>query len=245
MIVRKLEGISVVLPALNEAGNVRAAVERTRAAAHRFAERVEVIVVDDGSTDATRAEGLEAGARVVSHNTNRGYGAALRSGFTVAREPWIFQMDCDNQFDPVELQKLVQLADRADIVIGMRSERADHWRRIWAGRLWNLLCRMAFGRIVRDVDCGFKLISRSAVNVSDLQCNGAGISLEMCVSARAAGFRIAEVPVRHQPRTIGAQTGLRPHVVARGLWELYRLKRRYRKGTSPAPVGAAAMGPKP
>ena len=244
MIVRKFKGISVVLPALNEAGNVGPAVERTRAAAQRFADRVEVIVVDDGSTDRTRVEGLEAGARVVSHDTNRGYGAALRSGFTAAREPWIFQMDCDNQFDPVELEKLVALADRADIVIGVRAQRADQWRRVWAGRLWNLLCRMAFGLIVRDVDCGFKLLSRKAINVSELQCNGAGISLELCVAARASGFRIGEIEVRHQPRTIGSQTGLRPRVVVRGLLELYRLKRRYGRRMAALPVVAAAMRPK-
>jgi len=224
---RLLEGISVVLPALNEQGNVGRAVERARVAAARHAGDVEVIVVDDGSTDATADEARQAGARVVSHGRNRGYGAALRSGFAAANRSWIFQMDCDNQFDPEELAKLVPLTDRAQVVIGARVRRADPWRRIWAGRGWNLLCRFAFGFIVRDIDCGFKLLDRRALNGLALESNGAGISLELCVAARRAGLRIADVEVRHQSRAIGAATGLRLRVVMRGFLELYRLRRRY------------------
>lgn len=222
-----LAGISVVLPALNEQGNVGRAVERSRAAAARYARQVEVIVVDDGSRDGTAEEARRAGARVVSHERNRGYGAALRSGFAAARQPWIFQMDCDNQFDPEELAKLVPLTERAQVVVGARVRRADPWRRIWAGRGWNFLCRLAFGFIVRDIDCGFKLLDRAAIGGLDLGSNGAGISLELCVAARRAGLRIVDVEVRHQHRAIGAATGLRWRVVVRGLLELYRLRRRY------------------
>jgi glycosyltransferase involved in cell wall biosynthesis len=223
---RRLDGISVVLPALNEEGNVAGVVVRARAAAARFARHVEVIVVDDGSTDRTGQEATAAGASVVSHPQNQGYGAALRSGFRAATQPWIFQMDCDNQFDPEELGKLVALAD-APIVIGFRIERADNWRRICAAWAWNQLCRVAFGLIVHDVDCGFKLLDRTATTGLNLQSNGAGISLELCVAARHAGLPVAEVAVRHQSRTIGSPTGLRPRVVVRGLLELYRLRRRY------------------
>jgi len=223
----RVEGISVVLPALNEQGNVGRAVNRARAAATRLADHVEVIVVDDGSTDCTAEEARHAGARVVSHRRNRGYGAALRSGFAAATQPWIFQMDCDNQFDPEELGKLVALANEAQIIIGVRTQRADDWRRIWAGHMWNQLCRFAFGFIVRDIDCGFKLLDRAAIMGLNLGSDGAGISLELCVTARRAGFRIAEVEVQHRRRTTGSPTGLRSNVVARGLLELYRVRRRY------------------
>lgn len=242
---RRLEGISVVLPALNEQGNVRHAIERARHAATRLADRVEVIVVDDGSTDRTVAEAQQTGARVVSHVGNRGYGAALRSGFAAAREPWIFQMDCDNQFDPEELDKLVALADAAHLIIGARTHRADQWRRIWAGRAWNQLCRLTFGLIVRDIDCGFKLLNRAAISGLDLESDGAGISLELCVAGRSAGFRISEVEVGHRPRTTGSPTGLRLRVVLRGLYELYSLRRRYNRHAAPLAVPAASMNAEP
>jgi len=226
---RRLEGISVVLPALNEWGNVRRAVEGARAAATRLAGHVEVIVVDDGSSDGTAMEAREAGARVIAHGRNRGYGAALRSGFAAASQPWIFQMDCDNQFDPEELAKLVPLTDYAQIIIGLRARRADEWRRVWAGRAWNRLCRLAFGFIVHDIDCGFKLLDRVAISGLALGSDGACISVELCVAARQAGLRIAEVAVEHLPRVTGSATGLRFRVVARGLFELYGLRRRYNR----------------
>lgn len=222
----RLAGISVVLPALNEEGNVRQAVERARAAASKFSDQVEVIVVDDGSRDATAEVARGAGAKVVSHERNRGYGAALRSGFTAATLPWILQMDCDNQFDPEELAKLIPLTGEAQAIIGRRVDRADHWRRIWAGRLWNVLCRLAFGFIVHDVDCGFKLLDRERTSRLGLESNGACISIELCVRARNAGMRVVDVPVEHHPRVTGAATGLRLRVVARGFRELFELRLR-------------------
>ena len=237
--MRRLDGISVVLPAFNEAGNVGQVVARARVAAARSADNVEVIVVDDGSTDGTVEEARSAGAIVISHPKNRGYGAALRTGFSAARQPWIFQMDCDNQFDPQQLDRLIARTEAA-IVIGIRAERADEWRRIWAGWAWNQLCRMAFGLIVHDVDCGFKLLDRAAIGALQLESDGAGISLELCVAARQAGLVIAEVEVDHQSRTIGSPTGLRPRVVARGLAELYRLRRRYPPRRRPLSVSSVS-----
>ena len=231
---------------MNEQENVGRAVNGARAAAARFADHVEVIVVDDGSVDGTAKEARRAGAHVVSHRRNRGYGAALRSGFAAASQPWIFQMDCDNQFDPEEIEKLGSLAADAHIIIGVRAQRADDWRRIWAGREWNQLCRLAFGPMVRDIDCGFKLLKRAAIMGLDLGSDGAGISLELCVAARKTGLRIAEVEVQHRPRTTGSPTGLRSHVVARGLLELYRLLRRYGgRRARPLAVSAASMNVRP
>jgi glycosyltransferase involved in cell wall biosynthesis len=155
-------------------------------------------------------------------------------------------MDCDNQFDPEELEKLVSLAVDAQIIIGMRAERADDWRRVWAGRAWNQLCRLAFGFIVRDIDCGFKLLNRAAIMRLDLNADGAAISLELCVAGRCAGLKIAEIEVRHHPRTTGTPTGLRSHVVARGLLELYRLRRRYRgRGARRLMVSPASIKARP
>jgi glycosyltransferase involved in cell wall biosynthesis len=222
-----LKGISIVLPALNEEGNVEHAVDRAGEAATRFAEHVEVIVVDDGSTDGTADAARRAGARVVSHERNRGYGAALRSGFAAATEPWIFQMDCDNQFDPEELEKLVRLTCNAHIIVGIRVARADNWKRRWAGRAWNQLCRLTFGYLARDIDCGFKLLDRAAITRLDLGSDGACISVELCVAAQRAGYRIGEIEVGHYPRVTGAPTGLRPRVVLKGLRELYELRRHY------------------
>jgi glycosyltransferase involved in cell wall biosynthesis len=224
---KPLAGLTVLLPALNEEHNVERAIRATRAAAEAVASHVEVVVVDDGSRDATAARASECGAVVVRHDVNRGYGAALRSGFAAATQPWIFQMDCDNQFDPRELDKLVGRSGEAAIVIGIRTRRADKWRRVWAGRLWNQACRALFGDLAEDIDCGFKLLDRAVVSTFDLRSDGPGISLELCLSARRGGHAVAQVPVGHRPRTAGSPTGLRPRVVVRGVAELLRMRRRF------------------
>lgn len=221
-----LPGISIVMPAFDEQGNVGRAVAAARAAAERHSDKVEVIVVDDGSHDETVAEAQAAGAEVVSHGSNRGYGAALRSGFDSASLPWVFLVDADNQFDPDQLGELVARAPDVDMVVGYRSERADSARRVWAGRLWNGLCRFAFGYLGRDIDCAFKLLRTDLLRDLDLSCNGASLSAELFWMARRRGARIVEIPVRHYPRTTGAASGMRLSVVARAFAELWRLRRR-------------------
>src|SRR2546428_2945284 len=119
--------ISAVMPAFNEEGNLEQSVGRMAAALADQAQAFEVIVVDDGSQDGTaallaRLKPIHPSLRVVRHPVNRGYGAALRSGFAAARYPWIFLMDADNQFDPADVAVLLAAAD-ADIVAGYRKRR--------------------------------------------------------------------------------------------------------------------------
>src|SRR6202171_1685945 len=113
--------ISAVMPAFNEEANLEQSVGRMAAALASQARVFEVIVVDDGSRDGTagvleRLKAIHPSLRVVRHPVNRGYGAALRSGFAVARYPWVFLMDADNQFDPADVGALLARAADADIV---------------------------------------------------------------------------------------------------------------------------------
>ena len=222
----RLPGISVVLPAWNEEGNVARAVSAARAAAEKHAEKVEVVVVDDGSADGTAEEARRAGAEVVAHGRNRGYGAALRTGFDSALMPWIFLVDADNQFDPDQLADLVAVCAEADMVVGHRIQRADGISRLAGGWAWNGLCRALFGYLGHDIDCAFKLVRTDLVRSLDLRSDGAPVSTELFVEARRQGARIVEIPVRHFPRTTGEPSGLHPRVVARALVELWRLRRR-------------------
>jgi glycosyltransferase involved in cell wall biosynthesis len=217
------------MPARNEEGNVGTAVVAARAAAERFAEKVEVIVVDDGSIDRTIEEARGAGADVISHGRNRGYGAALRTAFGAAGCPWIFLTDSDNQFDPEQLADLVAFAGQAEMIVGFRAQRADPAHRVWAGRAWNLLCHLAFGYLGRDIDCAFKLLDADFLRGLDLSCSGAAISAEIFTASRRCGARIVEVPVRHYPRRQGEASGLRPAVVGRAVKELWSLRRKSRR----------------
>lgn len=226
--------ISAVLPAFNEEGNLEQVVGRVTRALKTHARSFEIIVVDDGSRDGSAAllERLKAGypqLRVVRHPVNRGYGAAIRSGFEAARLGWVFMMDADNQFDPGEIAALLAKAPAADIVAGYREHRGDPLARRLNAWAFFTLVRLLFGPLVRDVNCAFKLLRRDMLERMVLSSDGALINTEVLVLARQLGARIAEVPVHHYPRTVGTQTGANPRVVLRAFRELFAFRAELRK----------------
>lgn len=249
----RLPGLTVVLPCFDEEENVAAAVAEALAAGMRCASAVEVVVVDDGSRDGTRgvAELLAVGdprVRVVAHEVNRGYGAAVRRGITASRMPWVLLTDADLQFDLQELELMLSSAATHDVVAGYRIARQDPLARRLSAHAWNRLMRRTFGVGVRDVDCAFKLIRGDAVRALDLRSDGAMISTELYACAEREGLRITEVGVHHRPRTAGEPTGGDPRVILRAFRERRALARelrparRRRGGGAAAAAGALAAG---
>jgi glycosyltransferase involved in cell wall biosynthesis len=232
---RTLDGLSIVLPCHNEADNVAAAVAEARTAAAAVAERFEVIVVDDGSTDATWAIACALVAehpdvRLISRGTNGGYGAAIRTGIDAAVMPWVFLTDADLQFDLAQIEDLLPHAGEHDVVVGYRVTRMDPLGRRIDAALWNRLVRLVFGLQVRDVDCAFKLIPRTLLDRFTLRSDGAMIDTELLLLCLRAGATIHEVPVRHRPRLAGEQSGANWRVVARAFRELGVLRQRLTAG---------------
>ncbi|MDX6729497.1 MAG: hypothetical protein QOK49_4302 [Baekduia sp.] len=241
----RLAGLSIVLPCHDEEGNVLLAIDEATAAAQRVADAHEILVVDDGSSDATRALALERAAadprvRVLVHEHNRGYGAALRTGFAAARLEWIFLTDADRQFDLGELDRALPAAMSCDIVAGFRIRRADPPHRRLNAAAWNALVRRSFALPVRDVDCAFKLMRRDLIARLDLEAEGAMVSTELLVRAQAAGARIDELGVTHRPRTSGRSSGAAPAVVLRAFRELRILRAQVRAEAEARPAPAAA-----
>lgn len=200
--------ISLVLPAFNEVAVIgRAVAEADAALAGRFA-AFEVIVVDDGSTDGTVAEvqrhlPTAPHTRLLRHATNRGYGAALRTGFEAARFPLVAFTDADCQFDLTELADLAAQTADHDIVAGYRADRKDPWRRRFLSRGYNLLTRTLVGTRVRDVDCALKVFRRAALAQLYPESRGFFVNTEMLTRARRLGLTVAERPVTHRPRAGG------------------------------------------
>jgi glycosyltransferase involved in cell wall biosynthesis len=228
--LRCLPGLTVVLPCFNEAENVAEAVAAAKRAAARHALEHEVVVVDDGSHDETRAlaEAIALGdptVGLVVHESNRGYGAALRSGIAASSMPWILITDGDLQFDLGELGHFVARATDHDLVCGRRAVRKDPLHRRLSARAWNALMRWTFGTPVRDVDCAFKLMRGDLARGLDLCSEGAMLSTELLARAGAAGWRISELDVRHYPRRAGEATGGDLRVIARAFAERRALMR--------------------
>src|SRR4051794_39667636 len=191
----KLPGLSIVLPCHDEAANVGRAIAEATRAAERVAEAHELIVVDDGSRDGTRgvaelAASEDSRIRVLVHQRNSGYGAALSTGFAAARLAWVFVTDADLQFDILELERFLPLAPDYDLLCGYRIARADGLHRRANAAAWNRLVRTLFDIPVRDVDCAFKLMRRELVQQLELVSDGAMVSTELLARAQRAGARI-------------------------------------------------------
>jgi glycosyltransferase involved in cell wall biosynthesis len=217
--------LSVVVPCFNEEGNVARVVEQAARVGRRMASELEIIVVDDGSTDDT-GQVLTALAElvpelaVVSHTRNRGYGAAVRAGLDQATLDYVFLTDGDGQFDLEELPSALRLLAEHDVIAGYRTNRSDGWwRHLW-GRAWTALVNQAFGLQVRDANCAFKLFPQSLLRSTKLRSEGAMISAELLLEARRFDLRVGEYAVSHYPRRSGRQTGASLPVVAVALAEL-------------------------
>jgi len=170
----------------------------------------EVLVVNDGSRDKTR-EILDrlrkelSYLRVIHHETNQGYGAALISGFANSTKDIIFYTDGDGQYDVREIHNLLaELRPNIDLVNGYKVKRSDPWYRIAIGEVYRRTMRIVFRLTIRDVDCDFRLFRRHIFEKVTLESRSGVICVEMARKFALAGFRMAEVPVSHYPRLHGS-----------------------------------------
>lgn len=235
----RLRSLTVVLPSRDEEANLPRVVPDAVRAASAIADTVEIVIVDDGSRDRTHAVALDLAraderVRVLRHETGRGYGAALRTGFAAATHEWVFYTDSDGQFDLDDLVALPGLLHACDVVVGYRVRRQDRWLRCLGGWFWTRIVNAAFGMHLRDADCAFKIFPRSFLSSTPLVSTGALISAELVARARGSGLRVEQLAVRHRPRLFGKPSGAHPRVVARALRELVLLRGEIRRSVASA-----------
>lgn len=224
--------ISAFFPAYNDAATIASMVLTAARTLHRVAADYEIVVVDDGSHDATPDVLEEIAAlypdrlRIVRHPHNRGYGGALRSGISSAHFDWIFYTDGDGQYDARELEQLAERAgNEVDVVNGYKIARADPAYRKLIGFLYNRVVKLAFGLRIRDVDCDFRLMRRRLFDSIELKSNSGTICVEMIRKLQDAGCRFAEVPVHHFHRSVGRSQFFRPRWLLKTLADLVALWR--------------------
>lgn len=238
--------LSVMFPCYNEEDNVERTTMAALMACERLVDDYEIVIVNDGSKDRTGeiADRLSAEyprVRAVHNRPNRGYGGALARGFREARKDWVFYTDGDGQFDFDELENVLPMIAKYDIVSGYRMDRQDSFLRKLNAKAWGVLVKAVFfGMKIRDIDCAYKLYPKSFIDRIELRSTGALIDTEMLAKATYMGYSIGQIGVHHYPRTAGQQTGANWRVILRAFKELFKLRRHIRESTvtgTPRPSG--------
>jgi glycosyltransferase involved in cell wall biosynthesis len=221
--------VSAIFPCYNDETTIGGLVDDAHAALSPLVADVEVIVVNDGSADDSRAT-LDSLAedrpwlRVIHHDKNGGYGQALLSGFDAAKHEWIFYTDGDAQYDASEAALLVPLAtDDIDVVQGYKIGRGDSWHRKVIGRVYHHIVKRLFNLKVRDTDCDFRLFRRQLIIDRPLTSSTGVICVEMMRSFDRAGARFVEIPVHHYFRPSGKSQFFRLPAIARSARQLLAL----------------------
>lgn len=215
----------------NEKDNITIAVDEALRVGYQIAHELEIVVVDDASTDGSgrivdeMAE-MHPELCVVHHIRNRKLGGSLKTGFAAATKEWILYMDSDLPIRMDDALEAVPLARDADIVIGWRKSRAESWRRELMSKVYNRLIRVAFGLKVKDVNFAFKLFKRHLLDEILLTSEGSFIDAELLLEMRRVGARFAEIGMEYYPRVAGVSTLAGNRVVIKILQEMlqYRLE---------------------
>lgn len=226
-----VDSLSVFMPAYNEEKNVGGTIEQVLKVLQSLnLKEYEVIVINDGSEDNTAGvvkewEKQNNHVRLISHEQNKGYGEAVKTGFYSANYNYIVFIDADGQFDFADITKLTDQIKNADIVVGYRINRQDSLMRIINGWGWTQISNILFGLRLTDVDCAFKLFKRKVIDtIPHLESTrGAMINPETLAKSKKAGFKIVQVGVTHFPRKEGQQTGAKLQVIITSFLDLIKL----------------------
>ncbi len=227
----KLPEMSIFFPFWNEEANIAQVVSKAIPVAEKVASKWEIVMVDDGSADDTlkiakKLATKDKRLKIVSLHPNRGYGAAIKAGLEKARYEYIVFTDGDGQFDFSEVGKFVELIKEADMVIGFRKKRNDAnlFKRLLLMNLLKVWDLVLFRFYFRDIDCGFKMLTRNGLDkISPLRSEGAIITTEILAKAKKKKLKIKEVGVSHYPRIYGAQSGANFPVILRAVLESFQL----------------------
>lgn len=223
--MNKINELSLFFPFWNEEKNIERVILDAIPVIESVAKKWEILIIDDGSSDRTleiakKIAKKNINIRVVSHSPNRGYGAALKSGFENSKYKVIAFTDGDGQFDFKEVGKFIEKIRTSDVVIGHRKKRQDKFIRHVLMNMLKVWDYIFFGFWFKDIDCGFKMFKKEALlQIMPLRSEGAMITTEILAKAVRKKLIINEVEVMHYPRKYGNQSGANFSVIIRAVLE--------------------------
>ena len=217
---------SIIVPLFNEEENIFPLVQTITKTVGENPNFLEIVLVDDGSTDATATLALnlaeqDSRIRLVRLEANRGLGAALTAGLSAARGDFVLYTDADLPFDFTLIPQLLALANENCVVSGYRLNRGEGGRRWVLTKVYNALIRLFFGFALRDVNFACKIFPQRFLRAAEFNSAGSFIDAEILLESRRHGLNIVEYPLVYYPRTRGLSTLSRPQVIFFILREMF------------------------
>lgn len=219
-------GLSVVIPVYNEAENVQPLVERLACALQVWRDKVEILFVDDGSTDSTlaalqTAQARDARIRIVRFRCNLGQTAAMAAGFRIAQGRAVVTLDGDLQNDPAEIPRLVEMLKDWDVACGIRTRRQDGWWKRASSRIANSFRNWATDDRIVDTGCTLRAYRRECLERLELYH---GMHRFLPTLLKMRGYRVTETPVSHHPRRRGKTKYGTWRRLAKGLADVWAVR---------------------
>jgi glycosyltransferase involved in cell wall biosynthesis len=202
------DSLSIFMPFYNDAGTVDYMISQAYLYGQRLTTDLEVVAINDGSTDDTlqeleRLKATYPDLKIITHQNNKGYGGALISGIENATKNWVFYTDGDAQYHLDDLEALWPAKNGYDVVNGYKISRSDKKFRKLAGFLYSSFIRRIFKTPINDIDCDYRLMNGDMLRSLDLSCNSGAITIELIKKLQLKGAKFTEVPVHHYNRTYG------------------------------------------
>jgi dolichol-phosphate mannosyltransferase len=197
--------ISVIAPLWNEQDNVEPLVNQVFQSLRQDTRAIELLLIDDASTDGTwenilKAQRADPRVRAIRHVRNRGQSAALWTGFTASKGEIIATLDGDLQNDPADFPRMIEALSSADMVCGVRTKRMDNTLRRFSSRVARGARKLVLGVDFRDSGCNLRVFKRSVLQTL---FPFDGLHRFMPIIADGAGIAVIETPVSHRPRLTG------------------------------------------
>jgi glycosyltransferase involved in cell wall biosynthesis len=225
------DSLSVFFPVYHDEATVRRVTEKALRVCGEIADTYEVIIIDDGSPDASgriadQLADQHDALRVIHHAHNRGYGAAVRSGLDACGNEWICFTDGDDEYDLRDLKKLWRLRHHYDLIITFRYVRRYSGFRILVSRVYNVVLRHMFFTRYRDVSTGLRLVRKSLVDELTLEATSPFIGAEIAIKSMLKGYRVGELGIQTFPREFGRGSSTSPQNMYRTIVDMVRCYRR-------------------
>ena len=244
------EGISVFFPVYNDERTVARVTEKALKICEDLTEAYEIIIIDDASPDrsgeiADELADMHRAVRVIHHDRNRGYGAAVRSGLAACSHPWICFTDGDDEYDLYDLKKLWNLRSYYDLIITFRYMRRYSGFRIIVSQVYNRLLRRLFYTRYRDVSTGLRLVRKSVVDQLELEANSPFIGAEIAIKTMLKGYRVGEMGIQTFPREFGTGSATSPLNIYRTIVDMWRCHRHVFSDDYELPMEGERSKPRP